>query len=150
MLVCSISQRARRAAIAVDVAETATATDSSTLGNVVFATLVDDPTSVGEVVDAYLGQIMLEAASASETYSVGLDFTVGLDEPASAADVIELRGTATLAADVAEAASADAMPDFAAAAAGAAVRPASRAGLGSVVGSGDGKTRIISNIGAVT
>jgi hypothetical protein len=64
MLVCSVSQLARRAAIVADIAEAASAEDGSTTGNIVFAALVDDPASVGEIVDAYLGEIMLEAASA--------------------------------------------------------------------------------------
>src|SRR5580765_6886249 len=66
MLVCSVSQLRRRAAIAADVAEAAIALDSPGTGNVVFATLVDDPASVGEFVDAYLGEIMLEVASAAD------------------------------------------------------------------------------------
>lgn len=51
-------------AVYADVVEATTATDATATGTVVFATLVDDPASVGEIVDAYLGEIMLEAANA--------------------------------------------------------------------------------------
>src|SRR5580765_1046228 len=81
MLVCSVSQRGRRAAIAADVAEAAAALDAPGTGNVVFATLVDDPASVGEIVDAYLGEIMLEAASASVIVDAGLGSTVPAAAP---------------------------------------------------------------------
>jgi hypothetical protein len=83
MLVCNVSQRARRAAIAADIAETAAATDALGTGNIVFATLVDDPASVGEVVDAYLGEIMIEAASAGDT----LDASAGAIISANVAEV---------------------------------------------------------------
>ena len=72
MLVCNVSLRPPRAAIAADVAEAATAADATATGNVVFATLVDDPASVGDIVDAYLGEIMLEAASADAAADAGL------------------------------------------------------------------------------
>jgi hypothetical protein len=81
VLVCSVSQLARRSAIAADVAEAAAALDAPGTGNVVFATLVDDPASVGEIVDAYLGAIMLEAASAGEAVDAGLGSTVPAAAP---------------------------------------------------------------------
>jgi hypothetical protein len=81
MLVCSVSQLQRRAAIAAAVAEAAAALDAPGTGNVVFATLVDDPASVGELVDAYLGEIMLEAASASVIVDAGLGSTVPAAAP---------------------------------------------------------------------
>jgi hypothetical protein len=89
MLVCSVSQLRRRAAIAADVAETATALDAPGTGNVVFATLVDDPASVNEYVDAYLGEIMLEAASAADTWTATQSqvFAADVTEAAAAADV---------------------------------------------------------------
>jgi hypothetical protein len=87
MLVCSVSQLQRRAAVAADVAEAAAALDAPGTGNVVFATLVDDPASVGDTVDAYLGEIMLEAASAGDAADAGLAYAADLSEPVTAADV---------------------------------------------------------------
>lgn len=68
MLVCNVSMPSRRGAIAADVAEAASALDNLGLnsGQVVFVTLVDDPASVAERIDAYLGEIMIEAASAAD------------------------------------------------------------------------------------
>lgn len=88
MLVCSVSQLRRRVAIAADIAELATALDDAGTGNVVFATLVDDPASVGEFVDAYLGEIMLEAANATDTLTGTVPVIVAADvvEAATAAE----------------------------------------------------------------
>lgn len=73
MLVCNVSLRPPRSAIAAEIAEVTAALDNlgSGSGQVVFATLVDDPASVGEIVDAYLGEIMLEAASAADSLDGG-------------------------------------------------------------------------------
>lgn len=129
MLVCSVSMRAPRRAIPADVAEAAAALDATTTGFVVFATLVDDPASVADHVDAYLGEIMVEAASASDSITAGGAYTDGVVEAASAGSV----------------------QDGAIAAAGAArIISASRAGGSVVVSEGGGKTHIISNVGAVT
>jgi hypothetical protein len=87
MLVCHVSLRPPRSAIAADVAETATAADTSTIGNIIFATLVDDPASVGELVDAYLGEIMLEAASAVDVADSGLAYATAIDETGTAASL---------------------------------------------------------------
>jgi SPRY domain len=80
MLICNVSLRPPRHAIAADLAEVAAALDASTTGQVVFATLVDDPASVSETVDAFTGEIMLEAASASDTIDVGFAYGVTIDE----------------------------------------------------------------------
>ena len=88
MLVCNVSLRAPRAAISAAIAETITAVDATASGQVVFATLVDDPASVAEIVDAYLGDIMLEAASADDTVSAGSAFIVSIDEALTAADTV--------------------------------------------------------------
>jgi hypothetical protein len=117
MLVCNVSQLARRAAIAAGIIETAAALDTPGTGNVVFATLVDDPASVGEHVDAFLGQIMVEAASAAATVNAGLIYRVSIFEAASAADTSS--SPRAIAAAVVEAASAAALVD-ASTAAGAA------------------------------
>lgn len=88
MLVCNVSLLRRRAAIAADVAEVTLAVDALATGNVVFATLVDDPASVNDRVDAYLGEIMLEAANASSIVNAGLIYKVAVDEAASASSVL--------------------------------------------------------------
>jgi hypothetical protein len=85
MLVCNVSLLRRRARIAADLTEAVIALDSPGTGNVVFATLVDDPASVGDFVDAYLGEIMLEAASASDVVNAGLTYLAAVDEEATAA-----------------------------------------------------------------
>jgi hypothetical protein len=113
MLVCSVSQLARRAAIAADLAEVATAVDAPGTGNVVFATLVDDPASVRELVDAYLGQIMLEAASAAATVNAGLVYAARVDEAVVAADTLVGAVPTIKSAAVAEAASAADLVDCA-------------------------------------
>jgi len=95
MLVNLVSHRPPRLAIAADVAEVLAALDSPGTGNVVFATLVDDPASVGDTVDAYLGEIMVEAASATDSLSASVP--------------------AVLSADVAETAAADSAQDATAA-----------------------------------
>jgi hypothetical protein len=86
MLVCNVSLLRRRAAIAASVAEAATAVDATATGNIVFATLVDDPASVGDLVDAYLGEIMLEAATAADTADAGFDYADSVVEAVTAAD----------------------------------------------------------------
>jgi len=87
MLVCSVSLRAPRRAIAADLAEAATAADATTTGYVVFATLVDDPANVRDTVDAYLGEIMVEAASAADAIDAGLDFNAAVEEAVMALDL---------------------------------------------------------------
>jgi len=97
MLVCNVIQSRRRAAIAADVAEAAAALDAPGTGNVVFATLVDDPASVGDHVDAFLGQIMREVANASSTVTAGLAYAAGIVEAAAAADTSSVPVVGTVA-----------------------------------------------------
>lgn len=84
MLVCNVSLRPPRAAIAAELVEIGAAVDTLGSGQVVFATLVDDPASVREIVDAYLGEIMLEAASAADAADAGLVYVGGVDETTTA------------------------------------------------------------------
>lgn len=89
MLVCSVSMRARRtgsAAITASLTEAAIASDAPGTGNVVFATLVDDPASVNDTVDAYLGEIMIEAANATDSFDSGMTYATTMVEAASAVD----------------------------------------------------------------
>jgi Putative Ig domain/Concanavalin A-like lectin/glucanases superfamily len=109
MLVCNVSQLRRRAAIAAGLAEAATALDAPGTGNVVFATLVDDPASVGEHVDAFLGQIMLEAANASSTVTAGLAYAATIAEAVTAIDAAS--ASRQVSAAVAEAATGADSPD---------------------------------------
>jgi len=86
MLVCNVSLRPQRAGIIAAIVEAAAAVDATATGNVVFATLVDDPASVSETVDAYIGEIMLEAASAAATVDSGLEYVTAVDEAVTATD----------------------------------------------------------------
>jgi hypothetical protein len=110
MLVCHVSQLRRQATVAADISETAAAVDAPGTGNVVFATLVDDPASVGETVDAYLGEIMLEAASADTildanvpgTYAVTVaEATTATDLPDASKAVVSAIFDAATAVDTA-------------------------------------------------
>lgn len=103
MLVCSVSAPHRvRAEIAevgaaidtvlrdsslvsADIAETSAAIDDVSNG-ATFPALVDDPASGNDIVDAYLGEIMLEAASADDIISWGLAYDAAINEAATAAD----------------------------------------------------------------
>src|SRR5262245_20491335 len=88
MLVCNVSLRPRRGAIAADVAEFAAASDASTIGALVLATLVDDPANVLDTVDAYLGDIMLETATAADSVSgsVAVVYSADISEALTATD----------------------------------------------------------------
>lgn len=89
MLVCNVSMRAPRMAITADVAEAVEAADAIASGNVVFATLVDDPASVDETIDAYVGLIMLETASVSDVVDgaiLGAGIIANIVEVATATD----------------------------------------------------------------
>jgi hypothetical protein len=89
MLICNVSLRPLRRVVVSEIAEAATAVDALGTGNIVFATLVDDPASVQETVDAYLGEIMLEAASASDTLTAGSAFIAAIDEAVTAVDSVQ-------------------------------------------------------------
>jgi hypothetical protein len=100
MLVCNISLRAPRSAIAAELVEVAAALDASITGSVFFATLVDDPASVGDTVDAYLGEIMVEAASAADSITAGSAYSTANDEAATATDLQDATmGVAVVARD---------------------------------------------------
>ena len=101
MLVCSVSLRPPRAGITADIAEAAAALDDAGTGQVVFATLVDDPASVGETVDAYLGLIMVEAASSADVIDASspATYTATIVEAASAADTQSTFATSWNASD---------------------------------------------------
>jgi hypothetical protein len=85
MLICNVSARPRHT-IAAELVEIATANDAPTTGANVFASIVDDPAAVYDTVDAYFGEIMVEAASAADEFAATLDGNVLFDAPANAAD----------------------------------------------------------------
>ena len=84
MLVCNVSLRPPRRAITAAIAEAITATDALATGNIVFATLVDDPANVRDIVDAYSGEIMLEATSADAVADAGLTYVAAVLEETTA------------------------------------------------------------------
>lgn len=111
MLICNVSLRPPRLAIAVDIIETATAVAAPAIGQLVLATLVDDPASVRERVDAYLGEIMREAGNAAAAVNAGLTYATAIVEAASAAAVFSGAVPTVLVAAVVEAAAAAALVD---------------------------------------
>src|SRR5262245_6645495 len=80
--------RARRR-IAAELAETAAAADISTRGNIVLDVLVDDPAFAGDSFSVYAGEIMLEAASATDVVVVGGDISASIDEARTATDLVD-------------------------------------------------------------
>lgn len=109
MLVCHVIQLARHATIAAEIAEVGAAIDATViesvglmaeiaevaraidepaLENAIFNTLVDDPASVGDIVDAFLGEVMVEAASADAVADATIPTTIAaaIVETATAAD----------------------------------------------------------------
>jgi len=111
MLVCNVSLRPPRTAIAAVLAEVATAADATATGNIVFATLVDDPASVGDLVDAYLGEIMLEAASATAVADAGLTYGAAIDEDGTVIDAWNGAVPTVYTGAITEAVTATASPD---------------------------------------
>jgi hypothetical protein len=85
MLVCFVSARPRGKETTAEIVEAAEASDGLTSGFVIFSALVDDPASVHEIVDAFFGDIMVEAATAADEFSTGLAFAAAIDEAETAA-----------------------------------------------------------------
>jgi len=85
MLVCNVSHILPRT-ISAAIVEAVTATDATAPQASIFSALIDDPTSAIDIADAYLGEIMLESASASDAFSAGLDSAAGVNEAATALD----------------------------------------------------------------
>ena len=85
------------AGIAVAMAEEAEAVDAASTG-LILATLVDDPASASAIVDAFRGQIMGEAASATDVLTPSSSFTSDINEvltAASAQDATKLGAVTT-------------------------------------------------------
>jgi hypothetical protein len=83
MLVCNVSLRPPRLAIAATIAEIATAADATTVG-AVFEALVDDPASATDSLAEYLGEFLSEAASAADSFSTVGTFDAEVIEAAAA------------------------------------------------------------------
>ena len=111
MLVCNVSLSRRQTSIAANLTEAAGARDAPGTGNVVFATLVDDPASVRDFIDAYSGVIMREAANAAALVNVGLVYAAPIVESATAIDVSSASMVGIQVGAVVEAASAAAVVD---------------------------------------
>jgi hypothetical protein len=86
MLVCHVALRPKGRVLSVIVTEATTATDSTAQGQIIFATIVDAPANALDVADAYLGEIMLETAAASDIVVGGLNLSVSVSEPTTATD----------------------------------------------------------------
>ena len=86
--------------------ESLDATDATATGNVVFATLVDDPASVRDSVDAILGQIMVEAANATASITAGSVYTALVAEAVTAHDLCSVFGVFAAVSEPATASSA--------------------------------------------
>lgn len=88
MLGCYVVQGARHATITADIAEAAAALDAAGAG-ALFDTLVDDPASADEIVDAYFGSIMVEAANADDSWTIPQIYAADIVEAATAADAAD-------------------------------------------------------------
>lgn len=132
--------------------ETANAGDAIS-GSMLFSVLLDEPAAVTEIIAAFSGLVLSEAASGADVIAIHSTTDVAIDDPAHADSVQDTTANYTGIA-VAEAAAADSSQDATAVPLVAPVRmiSASRAGLGSVVVRDDssGKTRILTQIGTVS
>lgn len=85
MLICSVSLHPPRV-IASAVAEIAHAVETVGTESAVLTALVDDPASADDIFVVTIGDVIEEAASASEAADAGLVFAVAVDETVTAAD----------------------------------------------------------------
>ena len=108
MLVCNVSLRSQRKAIAAEIVEIGAAAEDL-LSDAGFGLLIDAPALASEVVDAFMGEIMLEVASANSVVTVVSVYTVASDEGASANDIITVTIPYTVLLN--ESATADDLPD---------------------------------------
>ena len=65
MLICSVSLRPQRHTVVADIIEVANALDAPTIG-IIFATLTDAPGNARDLLDAFTGQQLVEAANATD------------------------------------------------------------------------------------
>jgi hypothetical protein len=93
------------------VREAAAAADVANAGFVFPTLLVDDPAAVHDTVNAFLGQIIVEAASAAATVNVGLTYAAVIAESTTSSDTANAAVPTVYVMTVAETASADAVAD---------------------------------------
>jgi len=88
MLVCSVSIRPQRHTVTADVVEVAEALDNPGSGTL-FVTLADNPGNARDLLDAFLGQQMVEAANATDTLDALSAHPASLLEEISAAVAVQ-------------------------------------------------------------
>src|SRR5580765_2163027 len=110
MLVCNVSLRAPRGAIAAEIAESVAALDTQSPG-VVWAGLVDEPAAANATTNALLGLIIAEAASANTALDAGTVFAAAIVENTTAISAQNGAVPGIQTGTVAEAASAQASQD---------------------------------------
>jgi hypothetical protein len=90
MLVCSVSLRAPRRIIETEIVEFVEAIDLPESG-LIFATLIDDPVAAVDTLDAFFGQIMIEAATAADNFDAGfgLFYSGGIVETMTGASTVD-------------------------------------------------------------
>jgi len=86
MLICHVTLRPVGRLLTADIAESGAAADSPGTGNIIFAALVDDPAALTDHVDAFLGQILRETASANDVTTAGLIYSTAVSTSATATD----------------------------------------------------------------
>ena len=91
MLVCSVALRPKRGAIAATILERADALDTPAL-SVIFASISDNPGTASDTVSAFVGQNMVEAASAADVVSAGSIRNAAIVEETNALAVVRLPG----------------------------------------------------------
>jgi hypothetical protein len=110
MLVCNVSLRPPRTALAAGIVEAGAAADAPG-GIVVLVRLVDAPASARDTSSAFTGEILKESGSAVDTYTVGLAATVLIDAPANVRDQFTAFSSAGITAPITEAATANSVQD---------------------------------------
>lgn len=150
MLVCNVALRARRT-IAVEIEEDAGAAEDL----VVLAAplmLIDEPANALDTLSAFTGEGLKESANATDSYTAGRAAAALLDEPASARDAPSVFAPVVYSVSITEAATATDAPDAGVGSNTTAHSlSAARAGLGStIIGSTGGKTRVMTDLGAVS
>ena len=90
MLVTNVSLHPPRAApLDVQVIETSAIKEILATQGLILAALVDEPAVADDTIDSYLGDIMLEAASAIDTLTAGSIFAAAVDEAVTATVMVD-------------------------------------------------------------
>src|SRR5580765_7498437 len=83
MLVCIVVQQARNVTVVADLVEAAAALDVTDFVTL-FGPLVDSPGNALDIVNAVVGQFMVEAANAADVLTVGMAYRITLLEDTTA------------------------------------------------------------------